>query len=91
MFLSFFFFYFALGEKADDDSVGFALLVIYIVMKTAIKTILWVVLVPVALVLLLAVLIYLPPVQQWAAESVASYVSRTTGMTARVGKVRLRL
>ena len=59
-------------------------------MKTAIKTILWVVLVPVALVLLLAVLIYLPPVQQWAAESVASYVSRTTGMTARVGKVRLR-
>ncbi len=49
-------------------------------MKTAIKTILWVVLVPVALVLLLAVLIYLPPVQQWAAESVASYVSRTTGM-----------
>jgi len=67
-----------------------SLSLLYIVMKTAIKTILWVVLVPVALVLLLAVLIYLPPVQQWAAESVASYVSRTTGMTARVGKVRLR-
>lgn len=44
---------------------------------------------PVVLVLLLAVLLYLPPVQNWAVRQVAAYASRTTGMDISVGHVKL--
>ena len=45
--------------------------------------------VPVALVLLPALLLYLPPVQQWAAKKVCSYASEKTGMQISVGRVSI--
>ena len=56
------------------------------------KLIIWtlaVLLTPVLLFLLLAVLLYLPPVQNWAVDKVAAVVSEKTGMTVRVGYVKL--
>ena len=44
---------------------------------------------PVLLILLLAVLLYLPPVQNWAVDKVADVISEKTGMTVRVGYVKL--
>ncbi|GAD06956.1 translocation/assembly module TamB domain-containing protein [Porphyromonas crevioricanis] len=44
---------------------------------------------PPALVLLLAVLLYLPPIQQWATEIIERKVSEATGMDISVGKLRL--
>ena len=44
---------------------------------------------PVILVLLLAIAIYLPPVQNWVADKVAEYASETTGMEISVEKVCL--
>ena len=44
---------------------------------------------PVLLILILAVLLYLPPVQNWAVDKVAAIVSEKTGMTVSVGYVRL--
>lgn len=45
---------------------------------------------PFLLIALLAVALYLPPVQQWAVNQVASYASKQTGMRISVDKVRLR-
>ena len=56
------------------------------------KIICWTVallLTPVLLFLILAVLLYLPPVQNWAVDKVAAIVSEKTGMTVRVGYVKL--
>ena len=56
------------------------------------KILVWtvaVLLTPVLLFLLLAVLLYLPPVQNWAVDKVAAVVSEKTGMTVRVGYVKL--
>ena len=44
---------------------------------------------PVFLIILLAVLLYLPPVQNWAADCVADYASEKTGMQISVGRVNL--
>ena len=44
---------------------------------------------PVALVLLLGGLLYLPPVQNWAVDRVAAIASDKTGMDISVGTVRL--
>lgn len=43
----------------------------------------------VGLFLLLAVALYIPPVQNFVAHRVAAYASEKTGMTLRVGRVRL--
>lgn len=45
---------------------------------------------PIALFLLLAILIYIPPVQNWAVDKVASSLSDSTGLAFSVDKVRLK-
>ena len=57
--------------------------------KNVIKWIGIVVLSPLVLCLLLAVLIYLPPVQNWAVKKVAEVASEKTGMDITVGHVCL--
>ena len=47
------------------------------------------VLTPLVLILLLSILLYLPPVQNWAVKQVAAYASESTGMDISVRKVRL--
>ena len=47
------------------------------------------VLVPPAVVLLLALALYLPPVQQWAARRACEYASEKTGMQISVGRVKI--
>ena len=59
-------------------------------MKKALYYILGLLLAPVVLFLLLAGLLMLPPVQNWAVDQVASVVSEKTGMQVTVGHVRLR-
>ena len=44
---------------------------------------------PILLFLILAVLLYLPPVQNWAVDKVAAVVSEKTGMEITVGHVNL--
>lgn len=44
---------------------------------------------PIALFTILAVLLYLPPVQNWAVQKVAAYASEALGMEVTVGRVRL--
>ena len=45
--------------------------------------------VPIALASICAALLYFPPFQNWAADKVASYASKKTGMEISVDKVRL--
>ncbi len=45
---------------------------------------------PILLFALLVVLLYLPPVQQWAVQKVASYASEKTGWEIRLDRVRLK-
>ena len=47
------------------------------------------VLTPLVLILLLSILLYLPPVQNWAVKQVAAYASESTGMEISVKHVRL--
>ena len=58
-------------------------------MKKVIKWIGIVVLIPILLCLLLTILIYLPPVQNWAVKKVAAIASEKTGMEITVGHVSL--
>lgn len=44
---------------------------------------------PIALFLCVAVLLYLPPVQRWAVGLTTQKLSEATGMTIRIGQVRL--
>lgn len=56
------------------------------------KTLRWVciiVLSPIVIFLLLAVLLYLPPVQNWAVRQVTAYASDKTGMDISIGHVNL--
>lgn len=48
-----------------------------------------VVLTPFLLIILLAILLYVPPVQNWAVKKVASYASEKTGMNITVDHVNL--
>ena len=48
-----------------------------------------IVLTPVLLFIILAVLLYLPPVQNWLVQQVAQRASEQTGMDISVGRVRL--
>ena len=45
--------------------------------------------VPVALSALLAILLYIPPVQQWMLQKATYYASQKTGMEISIGRVRL--
>ncbi|MBQ8712590.1 MAG: translocation/assembly module TamB domain-containing protein [Prevotella sp.] len=58
-------------------------------MKNAIKWMAGLLLSPVLLFLILAALLYLPPVQNWVADKVAAMASEKTGMEISVGTVRL--
>ncbi len=54
------------------------------------KTLGWVVSVPLALVVLLTIVLYLPPVQQWAVNRAAERLSADTGVDVSVDHFRLR-
>ena len=58
-------------------------------MKRILKWTLGILLTPLLLFLLLAVLLYLPPVQNWAVDKVAAIASEKTGMEITVGHVNL--
>ncbi|WP_036880888.1 translocation/assembly module TamB domain-containing protein [Xylanibacter oryzae] len=47
------------------------------------------ILAPILLVVLLAILLYIPPIQRWAVKEVVSYASNKTGMNISVERVRL--
>ncbi len=56
------------------------------------KTISWIVallLSPIALFLVLAILLYIPPIQNWAIHKVASYTNKNTGYNVSIDYVRL--
>ena len=53
------------------------------------KVALGVILMPIVVVVLLAVALYLPPVQKWAVDEASEYASRETGMEISVGGVHL--
>ena len=56
------------------------------------KTLKWIgiaVLTPILLFVILAAILYLPPVQNWAVQKVAAIASEKTGMEITVGRVRL--
>ena len=58
-------------------------------MKKAFWWILGILLTPVLLFVVLVVLLYLPPVQNWAVQKVAAIASEKTGMQISVGHVQL--
>ncbi|MBO6032422.1 MAG: translocation/assembly module TamB domain-containing protein [Prevotella sp.] len=58
-------------------------------MKKALKWMAIAVLTPILLFLILAALLYLPPVQNWAVKKVAAIASEKTGMEITVGHVNL--
>ena len=60
------------------------------VLKKTLKIVAAVVAIPVVIVMLLAVLLYVPAVQNWAVDRVADYVSSSTRMTVGIDRVRLR-
>ena len=60
------------------------------VVKKSLIAVAAVVATPIVILVLLAVLLYVPSVQNWAVKQVASYASESTGMTVRVDHVRLR-
>ncbi len=45
---------------------------------------------PVVVFLLLAVALYIPPVQQWAVQKVTAYASEQTGLDIRLQRIRLK-
>ncbi len=60
------------------------------VLKKTLKIVAALVAIPIVIVVLLAALLYVPPVQNWAVDQVAHYVSSSTRMTVNVDRVRLR-
>ena len=68
-------------------SLTYSYLCIVIGMKRVFKWIGIVLLSPILLFIILAALLYLPPVQNWVAQKVASYASEQTGMEITVEHV----
>ena len=58
--------------------------------KRIMKIVGWVVATPLILVLLLFVALYIPPVQKWAVDLTADYLSQETGMEVSVERVHLK-
>ena len=58
-------------------------------MKKYAKWVVGIVLIPILLILLLTMLLYFPPVQNWAVKQVAAYASKSTGMDISVKHVKL--
>ncbi len=57
--------------------------------KTVLKWGVGVVLTPILLFIILAIMLYIPPVQNWVVRQVASYASKQTGMEISVSRVKL--
>ena len=58
--------------------------------KRIFKTVLWVIASVVALLVLVAVALYIPPVQNWVKDIALREVRKSTGMDITVGQLRLR-
>ena len=58
-------------------------------MKKYIKWSVFILFSPILLIMILAVMLYLPPVQNWAVRQVAAYASESTGMDVTVDHVKL--
>ena len=58
-------------------------------MRKALKWVILAALTPILLILILAALLYCPPIQNWAVQKVTSIVSEKTDMDISVGRVRL--
>ena len=58
-------------------------------MKKYVKWVAGIIMTPLLLILLLTLLLYLPPVQNWAVKQVAAYASESTGMDISVKHVEL--
>lgn len=58
-------------------------------MKKFVKWASVIIFLPILLIFLLAILLYVPPVQNWAVKQVASYASESTGMDISVQHVKL--
>lgn len=59
------------------------------VRKRILRILLTVAIAPLALMLLLSILLYLPPVQRWAVRQVTAYASQETGLAVSVDEVHL--
>ena len=59
-------------------------------MKKTLKWLAILLVTPILLFLLLTLLLYLPPVQNWVVDKVAAYASEQMGMDISVGHVSLR-
>ena len=59
-------------------------------MKKVLKWFLVICLIPIGLVLIISILLYIPPIQQFAVDKVTQIASEKSGMDIRVEKVRLR-
>lgn len=68
---------------------GFFLLTLHLVMKKAFTWIGLVLLSPILLFVILTILLYLPPVQNWSVDKTAEIVSDATGMQISVNHIRL--
>ena len=62
----------------------------FTLMKKVLKWIVGIILTPILLFLLLLVLLYIPPIQNWVAQKVVAYASEETGMDISVGHVSLK-
>ena len=59
-------------------------------MKKLLKWLGAIVLTPILLFIILVILLYIPPIQNWVAQKVAAYASEETGMDISVGHVSLK-
>ena len=57
--------------------------------RNIVKLIVGIVLTPFLLFIILAILLYVPPIQNWAVKQVTSYASKQTGMDISVDHVKL--
>lgn len=60
-----------------------------IMKKKIFKWIVGVLLAPIILFFLLAILLYIPPIQDFAVRKAADYISESTGMDVQIGRLRL--
>ena len=63
---------------------------VFTLMKKVLKWIVGIILTPILLFLLILVLLYIPPIQNWVAQKVVAYASEETGMDISVGHVSLK-
>lgn len=59
-------------------------------MKKVLKWMIGIILTPILLFLLLLILLYIPPIQNWVAQKVVAYASEETGMDISVGHIALK-